>query len=103
MQYLQNLTIFSRRLSTLGYTARYEYSHAILAQRFIAVVLQRCELLETHELSPLANSTRQAAADQVFLNTANNLSQGLYSVISSYQTSSDPVLKDIFLIWVMPE
>jgi hypothetical protein len=83
------------QLSKAGLASSYEAAHVRLALDAIGVAQRRRWLLERHELQPLPEPA-QKAADQLYLQTAVRLCDGLETVLKSYAGSADPHKKEVF-------
>ena len=55
-------------------------------------------LWKNHELEPLPQAS-QRAADQLYVDTAKNLCDGLYAVMAGYKNSKDPEKRRAWEIW----
>jgi hypothetical protein len=56
-------------------------------------------MLQDHELKPLEDSKRQAAADQSFVDAANKLCQGLEELLVKYAQSDNAQKKKLAAMW----
>eukprot|EP00042_Codosiga_hollandica_P038236 m.309148 g.309148 ORF g.309148 m.309148 type:complete len:926 (+) comp55339_c0_seq1:5-2782(+) len=77
----------------------YVQAHASLFVANMAAYVTRCEMLTNGTLSPLPSPTSDAAALQSYLTTAQQLWQGLVSVLGNYQTSADPLAQLLSQLW----
>jgi hypothetical protein len=79
---------FLSQLASSGLEARYETAHAQLALGAIQVIEARRARLRAGTLQPLPEPAR-VAADQLYVQTAMRLADGLRTVLSSYASSED--------------
>ncbi len=95
----QKMRALRERLVAAGLRNSYEAAHAQLALDCIATVRDRRQLLTEGKLQPLPDEARQAAADQLYVDTAVKLCDGLGAVLDSYETSDDPHQRRVFQLW----
>jgi alpha-L-fucosidase len=85
----ERLRKFYRLLVDQGLAETYAAAHARLALDSLATTHTRLRLLGEGKLKPLANPVSQAAADQLYFDTARKLADGLSQVLAAYDYSSD--------------
>lgn len=95
----ERLRAFHRLLDAKGMADCYEAAHARLAIEALAVAHQRLSLLEQGKLRPLANPVSEAAADQLYFDTARKLADGLIKALADDEKSSDPHAKLVAEFW----
>ncbi len=88
------------RLVAAGIGDSYEAAHAQLALDAIAVIHQRRQLLAEGGIDPLAEPERQAAADELYVEAATKICDGLEAVLTSYEESDDPDARAVYRLWV---
>jgi hypothetical protein len=99
----QRMWDFSKKLADAGFKSSYEAEHARLAVSAIDVIAERHRLVTTKKLAPLDDATRQAAADQLYVDTASKLCDGLETVINGYEKSPDPRKLEIHRLWLQTQ
>jgi hypothetical protein len=77
----------------------YEAAHADLARASIITALYRKALLAEGKIKPLPSEKSQQAADQLYVDTARKLFEGLDARLLSYKNSSNPQQKKLYEIW----
>jgi hypothetical protein len=92
------LCVFQRRLTTAGLGETPEAAHARLALDFIETIRLRQSQLESGKIKRLPGPA-QAAADQLYADTALKLCNGLDALLKTYETAADPARKKIYHGW----
>jgi hypothetical protein len=90
---------FYRRLVKNGFGQSYEAAHALLILRCVDVARERLELLKAGKLKPLAELASQAAANQLYIDSARKLFAGLKQLLEGYAQSSSPHQQAIAQLW----
>jgi hypothetical protein len=96
------LKTFLDRLNKLGESHGYEAAHARLALRSIEVIAERKALQQSKQITPLPDATAQKAAEQLYLDTAKKLYDGLELVIAGYAKSPGERKQKIARLWTAP-
>jgi hypothetical protein len=95
----ERLRTFHRRLAENGLADSYEGAHARLALACLATAHARLSLLDEGKLKPLANPVSQAAADQLYLDTAQKLAEGLGQALAAGEQSPDAHKRLVARFW----
>jgi hypothetical protein len=95
----ERLPRFHQLLVENGLGESYEAAHARLVIDSLASAHQRAILLGEGKLKRLADPVSQAAADQMYLDTARKLSDGLIQLISAHKTTTDPRMTRVAQLW----
>ena len=90
---------FHQLLTDRGLAETYEAAHARLALESLATAHARLSLLAQGKLKPLASPGSEAAADQLYLDTARKLAEGLSQTLATGKNSSDPQKKLAGQLW----
>jgi len=90
---------FYRLLADQGLAETYEAAHARLAIECLATTHARLRLLDQGKLKLLTNLVSQAAADQLFLDTARKLANGLSRLLATDEDSPDSQKKRVGQLW----
>jgi hypothetical protein len=83
-----------------GLANTYEAAHARLALECLAVAHRRFQPLDQQQLAPLANPVSQAAADQLYFDTARKLAYGLNQLLAADEVSLEAQKRAIGRLWV---
>ncbi|HWQ52239.1 MAG TPA: hypothetical protein VN442_01055 [Bryobacteraceae bacterium] len=89
---------FRERLAAAGLGSSYEAAHAQLGIDMVRTAHQRAQLLAAGKLKLLPQRS-QAAADQLYIDTANKLFDGLETVLAGYANSTDPAHRKIYGVY----
>ena len=92
------LRAFGRQLAGADLAATPEAAHAALFVDYMSTIHERRALQGAGKLAVLPEPTG-SAADQQYINTANNLYAGLQKVIASCGKGADPTRKQIAEAW----
>jgi hypothetical protein len=95
----KRLSTFHRLLVENGEVGSYEASHTRLALECLSVAHARLKLLKEGGMKPLASPISQAAADQLYVDTAAKLANGLSHVLAANADSSDPRKQTLGRLW----
>lgn len=95
----EHLARFCHRLAKEGLADIYEAAHARLALESLATTHRRFQLLDARQLPPLDNPASQAAADQLYFDTARKLASGLDQLMKAYETSADARKRSLGQLW----
>lgn len=90
---------FYLNLAAQGLADSYEASHARLAIDCLATLHARLALLSEGKLKPLSNPVSQAAADQLYFDTARKLATGLAQAVAVYEKSTDARQQQMGRLW----
>src|SRR5262249_45517643 len=96
------LSAFEKALTDNGMPDSYEAAHARLARQAIEVIPQRKIAVEKKETDALPEASEKAA-EQVYIDTANKLFNGLNATLTAYQKSDDPRKLQIANAWKAPQ
>ena len=96
---MARLRTFLQRLSETASDQTYEAAHARLALSAMEVIAERQQLMAAGKLTPLPDPKRAAAADQCYVDTANQLYAGLEKLLQSYAGSKDPRKRKVAEAW----
>ncbi len=77
----------------------YEAAHARLAMKAINIAFHRHAMLKDGVLQPLDEEESRAAADKIYIETADKLCNGLEATLNSYAETTDSVQKKVYAIW----
>jgi hypothetical protein len=91
----QEFSAFQRRLIGVGLGDSYEAAHVQLALDAIDTIAERRRLFTQRNRTPLPPRS-QAAADQLYLDTARKLCDGLHRVLNFYKESPDPQRRQMY-------
>ena len=89
---------FQRRLTAAGLGETYEAAHAQLALDFIETTRLRHSQLQSGQIKPLPGPA-QAAADQLYDDTARKLCNGLDALLKTYESDPAPARKKLYRVW----
>ena len=89
---------FERRLTATGLGETAEAAHVQLALDFIKTTQLRQSQLQSGKIKPLPGPA-QAAADQLYTDTALKLCNGLDAFLKTCETATDPTRKQIYRVW----
>jgi hypothetical protein len=98
-QLVKRVAAFLKGMEGEGLGETYEARHARLALDAIAVIPERQRMEAAGKLAPLPEPTK-SAADQLYVNTALKLCQGLDRVLRSYEKAGDPRNAPLYQMWV---
>ncbi|MFA6240525.1 MAG: LamG-like jellyroll fold domain-containing protein [Candidatus Hydrogenedentales bacterium] len=98
VQLFKQVTAFAEALEAQGLGDTYEGRHAQLALDSVAVIAERQRLVSEGKLAVLEES-RQSAANQLYVDTALKICQGLDRVMQSYKDSADPDKAKLYALW----
>jgi len=96
---LDRIHRFCERASAADLTGTYEAAPARLVLDCAVAAHDRLQFLNQGKLQPLANANSEAAADQLYFETARKLSHGLSQVLVANQNSLDPEKQRLGRIW----
>ncbi len=85
----ERLLRFQQLLAKNGLSDSTESAHTRLALECLTVTHQRLTMLDQGQLKPLTNSASQSAADQLYLDTARKLAEGLEQALVAAEKSPD--------------
>jgi len=89
---------FHEAMVAAGLQDTYEAAHARLAVNCLLAAHARLDLMTAGKLAALAPRS-EAAADNLYLSTAQKLCEGLEKVLNNSQGASDPRKRQIFQLW----
>ncbi len=92
---------FHRLLAENELGHSYEAAHARLVLEGWATAHRRLTMLAGRTLEPLADPVSQAAADRLYLDAAEKLSEGLARVLDAYAPATDPRKQRIARLWAL--
>lgn len=95
----ERLRKFHRLLTENGLAESDEASHARLALECLAATHTRLTLLDQGKLKPLASAVSETAADQLYLDTARKLADGLTKQLAAYEKSPDAAKRKVAQLW----
>ncbi len=90
---------FLQRVAKAGRTDSYEAAHARLIVDSLVTAHTRLTLLSQGRLKPLESAVSQAAADQLYLDTARKLAEGFASLMAGYERSTQPDRQQLGRWW----
>jgi len=79
--------------------SRYELAHALLARASCSAWATRCAGLTSGSIQPLANRLSEQAVDAFYVHSAENLGQGLSTVLEGYRNATGAEQERIYEIW----
>jgi hypothetical protein len=95
----KRLANFHRLLQENGEKGSYEALHTRLALECLSMAHERLKLLKAGKLKPLNNPVSAAAADQLYVDTAAKLANGLSRVLDTNASSPDPRKQKLSGLW----
>lgn len=95
----QHLRQFHALLEKNRLGETYEAAHARLAIQCLATAHTRLHLLSQGQLKPLPSAASQFAADQLYLDTARKLADGLAALLATYEKSPEPRKQLMARLW----
>ena len=95
----ERLRTFHRLLTENGLAESYEAAHARLALECLDMAHTRLRLLDEGKLKPLTSAVSQSAADQLYLDTAQKLADGLAKVLTAGEKSPNPAKRQAAQWW----
>jgi ribosomal protein L14E/L6E/L27E len=96
----QALKVFYKKASSdREIKNRYELKHAKLAIEAASVLEKRLAMIDGGQL-PRLPEPAGSAADDLYLNTVKNLTQGLTTLLDSYANEEDIIKKRLYSIWM---
>jgi hypothetical protein len=90
---------FLQRLAKEGLADGYEAAHARLIVDSLSTAHARLTLLAQGRLKPLESAVSQGAADQLYVDTARKLAEGLSRLMASYEASGEAKRQQIARWW----
>jgi hypothetical protein len=97
-QRTEHLREFQRRLTAAGLGGTYEAAHTALALDFIETTRLRQSQLQSGKIKSLPGPA-QAAADQLYADTALKLGNGLEALLKSCETAAAPTPREMYRLW----
>ncbi len=102
VQLVKQVAAFTKALYAQGLGDTYEAQHAQLALDSVAAISERQRLASEGKLAVL-EASRQTAANQLYVDTALKICQGLDRVLQSYKDSTDPAKAKLYALWTAPK